>query len=158
MIKMPKQAPKLRCKGAETRHLVPFCLELALKFLTEDPHTHLRYECILQLANFYLIMSTEPFDPAAARSHAEAYLSNYTALSKEAQDGGSLAWRIKPKHHLFYHLGCCQVTEIGNPAFFWAYQDEGFVGLLGKMAKPRGGPQGVRALVNVMQKYRILQS
>ena len=57
--------------------------------------------------------------------------------------------------HLFVHLAEDQCLSIGNPARFWAYMDEDFVGFIATIAVARGGKRIATTIpVNVIDKYR----
>ena len=66
MICVDQKPPKLR-EGAETRHLVPCCFELAMDFHKHQRSAHSLTVCGLfeQLFGLYMTMSVEPFDSAA---------------------------------------------------------------------------------------------
>ena len=51
MIRVEQQPPKLRAKGAETRHLVPSCFELAMDFHKHQPHCPWTLRAAVRLAH-----------------------------------------------------------------------------------------------------------
>ena len=51
MIRVGQQPPKLRAKGAETRHLVPSCFELAMDFHKHQPHCPWTLRAAVRLAH-----------------------------------------------------------------------------------------------------------
>ena len=66
MIRVHQKPPKLRAKGAETRHLVPCCLELAMDFHKHQQSAQSFTICgLFELFGLYMTMSVEPFDSAA---------------------------------------------------------------------------------------------
>ncbi len=69
MIKQKGKAPKLRAKGAETRHLVPFGLEIAtaLHAAEESAHTLTVLKCISALFDFYMCLGVSPFPKEEAQ-------------------------------------------------------------------------------------------
>ena len=147
MVQSKNKMPKLRAKGAETRHLVRFAVELCLELLDvgDLPRSQVRYRCLSALFEFYNTMSTCPFDPVQAKRCAQEHITCYVHLG----------WVLKPKHHIFLHLGEDQALEVGNPRDFWCYMDEDFVGRLGKVSGPRGGSRTATGRVmNLMRRYR----
>ena len=63
---------------------------------------------------------------------------------------------IKPKFHMFQELAEWQTDTSGDPSRFWAYADESFVGIMGKVAFSRGGKRlATTTPENVIAKYRI---
>ena len=67
----------------------------------------------------------------------------YAALSREASANDDRYWRMKPKLHMFQELAEFQTADLGQPARFWTYQDESFVGTVAKLAMSRGGMKSV---------------
>ena len=59
MIKQDKRGPKLRAKGAETRYIVPFALEMALQLhaLLNNEHSEAIVKCFSALMYIYVHMS-----------------------------------------------------------------------------------------------------
>ena len=98
MISVDQKPPKLCAKGAETRHLVPCCFELAMDF-----HKHKRSDHSLtvrglfeQLFGLFMTMSVEPIDSAACVRCSRQFCNLYKALSKEASD--DTLWKIEDAH------------------------------------------------------------
>ena len=160
MIKRDKKAPKFRGKGAETRHLVAFAVELAQEYneKVNTSHSLVVYKMVSALFDVYMAMSLAAFDASAVGTATRKFLVLYESLTKEAQKKGhSLAWRMKPKFHLVQEMGEFQVQELGNPRLFWCYRDESFVGFIATIVSSRGG--GGTASTNpltAMEKYRAL--
>ena len=56
---------------------------------------------------------------------------------------------------MFQELAEYQTGTSGDPSRFWAYADESFVGIIGEIAKSRGGKRAAATTPeNVMAKYR----
>ena len=53
----------------------------------------------------------------------------YARLSTMCFDIGLKMWKLSPKHHLFVHLCCDQIT-MGNPRYWWCYGDEDLVRIM----------------------------
>ena len=51
----------------------------------------------------------------------------YATLSVKFYDAGTKMFKMHPKLHLFQHL-CEYTAKIGNPRYWWTYQDESLVG------------------------------
>jgi hypothetical protein len=159
MIQSGHKSPKLRAKGAETRYLVPFGLELALAMEAHlgTPHALTVARLFSFLMDFYVACSTSPFSPEAAASSCRQCCLLWGALASEASQLGVCAWVIKPKHHLFQELGEYMTAEIGNPRDFWCYKDEDFVGFIAQVAASRGGGGNASTTpTRALQRYRAL--
>ena len=60
----------------------------------------------------------------------ERFGQTWAQLSSEALDSRTKAWKVSPKHHLFWHiLDAVEKTRI-NPKSYWVYADEDLVGQL----------------------------
>jgi len=156
MIKRDGKKPKLRLKGAETRHLVPFCVELAEECykVTKTPYWFQILQLSRNLLTFYMCLGVSPYDAETAAVAARHCLEIYAALSAITPD---LMRVLKPKAHLFAELAEFQAREFGDPRWFWAYQDEDFVGMIGKIAASRGGARVVDTIARIVfDKYRVL--
>ena len=158
MIKKEKKPPKMRTKGAETRSLVPFAVELALKLddAAQTSHSKTVAQCCSALLDFYQTLMVEPFDPQLLSNASRRVCLFYGALHKEAlSQGDELAWRPKPKMHMMQELAEYQVFALGCPKQFWTYMDEDYVGRIAKMAFSRGGPKSAARTAEVaLQRYR----
>ena len=159
MVKQPKKGPKFRGKGAETRHLVLFGYELAQAMAKSaggtDRHYNQLEALMFHLFTFYSTFGKSPYDVDLAKKSVHNFCQIYADFNKSARD--EKFWSIKPKFHLMIHLADKQVFESGDPSKFWAYCDEDFVGLIGKIAVARGGRRLANTTPqNVMDKYRAL--
>ena len=160
MIRKQGKPPKLRAKGAETRHLVPFGLDLATKM--EDSHGGAHASLVKSMVE-HLHAICEVMDGAwdleVAKAHCHMFTMDYMKLNKEAQQANRNAWRIKPKFHLMVELFEYMASDLGNPRGFWEYRDEDFVGYIATLAIRRGGKNSLGASIdNVMTRYRGLAS
>ena len=159
MLRQDGKPPKLRAKGAETRHLVPFGLESAQAMYSNSPTPHnlTVLQCISYLMDFYMLMTMDEWKPTLAQEVSRKCLLLYGALSQEMTD--ARLWRTKPKAHMFAELGGYQQMYMGNPSAFWGYQDEDFVGQVAKLAHTKGGPKTCVTLAKqVLERYRALAS
>ncbi len=159
MIKQDGKGPKFRGKGAETRHMVPFGVQLAKMMADHVGGNDLRANQIVSmmeyLFGFYTLFGQIPFDASKASLWARRFCLIYSDLSRKSSKEN--LWPFKPKFHLFIHLAEKQAAEIGDPSLFWAYRDEDFVGLIGAIAMPRGGKRLGTTMPNtVVDKYRAL--
>lgn len=155
MVKRSGKSPEFRAKGAETRHLIPFAVELSkLIFDTEDSILHkMVSDMFANLYKFYACMGVEPFNPEKAADAAKRFLVLYSDISDMTADN---LWRIKPKFHMLQELAEFQAQTSGDPSRFWAYQDESFVGIIAKMAHSRGGKRSaVTTPEGLIDKYRM---
>ena len=158
MIKRKKDRPKLRCKGAQTRHMVPFGVQVAQE-LHEAHGTH-HSAMVLELAqvlhNIYQCMDTN-WDSDLAATLSMRLATLYRELCDDCQENGIDMWRMKPKLHMVQEMLEYQSKELGNPRGYWEYLDEDFVGNIAKIAMRKGGGNTHKACsMNTMDRYRAL--
>ena len=159
MVVQSKNGPRLRAKGAETRHLIGFGFELATKMYESSGKSNLRYGQLValmdNLVSFYSTFGKTPYNVELAAASAKNVCLIYSWFRKQASD--DKVWRLKPKFHLFLHLAEAQTELLGDPALFWSYQDEDYMGFLSLLAKSRGGKRsGNKTAANVIAKLRGL--
>ena len=161
MIKGQKKAPKLRAKGAETRHLVPFAVLLAEEMaqVRGDTHGITVLRIASNLFDVYNIFSCEPFDAKECAESCRRLCLLYASMNPAAQDDPSQGWRVKPKFHMMCELCEYQAPEFGSPQEFWAYADESFVGFVAEFSHKRGGAANATSTSeNVLNRFRALSS
>ena len=162
MIKQTSKAVKLRAKGAETRHLVPFGALLAKEFhaVVRSPRSQTIQTIALLIMDIYMHLSLRPYQAEVVADSCRRLCILYSALSEESQaNGQDHQWRIKPKMHMMVELLEYQSQELeGSPSEFWAYMDEDFVGWVARMSSRRGGPAGAAsAAETVLKRYVSLK-
>lgn len=154
MIRRGNRCPKLRAKGAETRYLVKFAAELSehlYEIIPSDLHRTVR-DMFVHLMAFYELLGQEPFDPRQASKSCRRCFLLYSVLSNKSPEK---IWSVKPKFHMWQGMAEFQSFSSGDPARFWTYADESFVGLLGVMAFSRGGKREVMTVPReLISKYR----
>ena len=159
MVKQKDKGPKLRSKGAETRGLVPFGLELACELRDAFPclYTETLVSCFAALLQWYLVVSADVWNPAFAEESCRQFCIQFKALSdhaKRERGGDSIFWKIKLKMHQFCELAL-QGEQRGSPRSFWSYLDEDFVGFIAKFASSKGGARECAALaLAAIQRFR----
>ena len=125
------QAPLLKGKAAEIRHLVPVLASVAWDKAKETgglKESHIA-ECLHHLPIFYDIVANADFfmteDESDAALHAmQRCLQHYVWLQAHvAQD---CVFQLVPKFHWAYHLA--QMCKYQNPKTFWTYRQESWVG------------------------------
>ena len=159
MLKKDGKAPKLRARGAETRYVVPFALEIAVAVHAEiqSEHTHNVLMCVSALMDFYMTFGVRPFPKDDAKIACLNAAHYYVLLAEEASSEDKRAWVIKPKLHIFMEMGMFQVDELGDPMTYWAYRDETFVGLVSDIGEARGGPSdAATAPLRIIERLRAL--
>jgi hypothetical protein len=150
----PGQPPRLRAKAAECRYLLPFVVEQCRPH-RDTPHAQTRYRALWALLEVYQGCGDDPYDAASTAAACRRFLSHASALAQEATAQGSAYWRLRPKHHLMFHIFCHTAPQHGSPNSFWVYADERHVGLISSCARRRGGPHGLAAVAtDVVQRYR----
>ena len=156
MLKRDGKAPKLRAKGAETRHVAPFALEIATAMYANDPneHTNNVLKCVSGLMDFYMIMGMEPYPVAEAKVACEQMCTAYVALHDATIPN---RWALKPKIHMFMEMALFQTEELGSPMLYWNYKDEDYVGFLSEIGESRGGPGSATTTpLRVIERVRAL--
>lgn len=131
--------PKLKAKGAATRHLSHFALHLAQQYDSGSLHDKQRIAVVQLLVRFYTILECEG---VCLSPHARTELPKvgfrlcniYAKLAHEAVEQGRMKWKLVPKFHLFQHLTEWQTVDFGNPRFWWCYPDEDLIGHLIEVA------------------------
>eukprot|EP00969_Alexandrium_andersonii_P270908 11974249-Alexandrium_andersonii.AAC.1 len=68
MLKEDKKGPRLKAKAAETRHLVPFGVELGQEHHKQkyDLHSKTVYQMVSALMDFYMAIPADVFEPSHA--------------------------------------------------------------------------------------------
>lgn len=160
MVRQEGKGPKMRTKGAETKGLVPFALECAQALHNTSPsaHTATVLQMVSCLLEFYLLLGLPEWNASCAAAAARKCCLLYSALGTEARMAGdSPFWRVKPKFHLWVELAEFQSPLLGNPASFWTYKDEDFVGYVAGLASSRGGPKtAASTALKALQRVRAL--
>ena len=112
--------PKLKAKGAATRHLIKCVLDLARRHIGDR-----RVLAVAQLmTEFYTLIDNEGLylsEPAKERAPhiGRNFCSIYAQLSRSALENKVKAWKATPKFHLFCHLTEWQMPDLGlNPRFY----------------------------------------
>ena len=127
--------PKLRAKAAQARGLVPYASHAAAEFLKSGGLVHAFAAAMAdELAACYACLSPSKFHHEVLSFHCKRYCT--LAVQMESEHGG-VAWRVKPKLHLFQEL--CEFHH-DCPSLFWTYRDEDFGGSMAHFARKRGGP------------------
>ena len=157
MVKRDGKAPKMRCKGAECRGLVPFGVMCAQRMHETLGTIRSRtiLSCISALMDVYMLIDCDRYPKQEGVVASRRVCIMYKALFDTSTDP---LWRMKPKIHMFQELMEYVAPELGNPRKFWNYADEDFVGMVAKLTFSRGGIQtaGPTAL-KVLNRYRALQ-
>jgi len=158
MIKAGAKKPKLRCKGAECRYLIPFAAEHSAKFAQKGPHNKTVAELFKQLFMLQqLVGGSVRFSAEAASTCCRKFCVLYSALAAEATAGGKELWQMKPKVHLLQELIEYQSWEHGCPRHFWCYRDESWCGFWARCSKRRGGANHASTTAErLLSRYRAL--
>ena len=150
MLQQPKKSPKMRGGAAVIRHLIPFALQVANKYL--NPAND--YEKTVQQATFHLAcmyeqLSADIFDKAVLKDHSRKFA--VLAVACEAAATEPRMFAVKPKLHLMQEL--CETTAT-CPSLHWCYRDEDFGGGTMQTGKRRGGRNKVQGTAaTVLKKF-----
>ena len=125
--------PKLKTKGAQTRHLAPYALTVAQRFSLGTTYDKMKIAVAQLLCKLYNIMasSSQFMTPAALaefRSTGQRMVLLHSKMHADAFERGERMWKFPPKAHLIDHMVSYQASEWGNPSYSWCYGDEDLVG------------------------------
>ena len=158
IIKNKKCAkPKFKSKGGETRSLVPCVVDLARQYHEHTKSLHSKTMMIMfcKLLDFYMAMSMDEFDADYFAKCSLEFCTLYAALAKRTVT--KQYWHLRPKVHMMQELAESMAAELGNPAEFWTYKDESFMGLLASVARSSGGGRRAATMPRVtIDKYRAM--
>ena len=125
----------LKLKAAASRHLMPVVLRLLeLHFPVRDDYDQRVYHCLRELCLMYDVLDNwTPASQAAAATHYRRHFLLYESLAKDKLVPGQpwLWWRLKPKHHMMFHV----LEQLGNPRAYWNYGDESSIGVAATIAE-----------------------
>lgn len=155
MIKASGKPPKLRCKAAMVRHLVPFVQTLATEMLSNSSEDQCVLQFITALRDCYK-WGVEQYDQEKLAAASRRFTACWVVLEKYElhQRPGSMRWRVKPKSHMFAELCEFVCLQHGPPRSFWCYRDEDFGGWLTRVAERQGGPNtGSATAARALQRF-----
>ena len=161
MVRRDGKAFRFVAKGAETKHVVPFALEIAvaLHAAKGDEHSYKVLQCVSGLLDFYMCSTMKPYPVQSAQDATRIVATAYVDLATEALEAQENLWRIKPKIQMFMELGLFQTAQLGDPQSYWAYKDEYFMGEVSKIGASRGRPSSATATASrVIARSRALSS
>ena len=132
--------PKLKAKGAATRHLAGFALFLVQTYCGASEEDRCMLGVCQLLVRFYDILQSESqFMRSSAKQEIAKLGRNlallYNKLSLMAIHSGAKLWKTSPKLHIFVHMCEWQVAEFSNPRYWWTYPDEDLVRIMVEIAK-----------------------
>ena len=149
--------PVLRAKAAETRHLLPFVVQLA-RDINSGSREHLhRVRMLEHVERFYDIIYTagphltgaEHKDLVAA---AWGHIRHYAWLGRHFRSRGILLYNFMIEHHYLLHMA--EQAHILNPRFCQTYIDESVVGRIAKnVGSLANGPYESTATLSCSRKY-----
>ena len=140
--------PKLKAKGAQTRHLAPYALHLARRFQRHavDGHDQKTVDhdravvgvCHYLCRLYHLFATSSQFFTAEVKSEL-IQIGNilpqlYQTLYVASANAGVKAWKMTPKLHLIQELCLFYCQVWGNPSYYWTYCDEDLVKLMVEIA------------------------
>jgi hypothetical protein len=159
MIRAGSKKPKLKCKGAECRYLIPFGVFLSAQHQDVDSHQQTVAALFRQLHHLQeLVAGSLPYDSKDASATCRQFCVLYTALEAEALlNSQDFLWSFKPKGHLLQELVEYQSWEHGCPNLYWTYRDESWCGHWARHSKRRGGANSVSITAQrLLQRFRAL--
>ena len=112
------------------------------------------------MARYVKSLSAKPFVEDECRQAMYLYLQSMAGLEllwrEEApEDEANTPFHIRQKTHVLQHLVEDHIPRYGNPASFWCYRDEDFVGSVKQIAWRTQHPFTLES--RVMQKLQIIE-
>ena len=153
------QAPLLKGKAAEIRHLVPVLASVAWDKAIETrglKESHVA-ECLHHLATFYDLVAQADFfmtkdEADAALQAIQGCLQHYVWL--QGHVAKDCLFQLVPKFHWAYHLG--QMCNYQNPKTFWTYRQESWVGSMATVAHSCShGTKNTKLSESFSEKYLL---
>ena len=152
--------PMLKCKGAETKYLLPIVAQISQETSTSSEEDRHRTHLLQSLSRFGDLLDTMPMFPAEAEAHdaqmaMAAVLEHADWLKQKAVVDGSELWHIVYKHHFAEHLA--EACKWMNPRFGWTFRGEDYVGKVSLL--PHSCCFGVRPMDlsgKILEKWRIM--
>ena len=103
--------------------------------ILDDPVEQAIYFAAFHLNEVYKTLSSECQEPhRKKREHGIKFALQYIALHDHLKPDDPMAWKIKPKMHLFLHL--CADDDL--PSYVWCYRDEDFGGSAAQKREKEG--------------------
>ena len=148
------EAPKLKVKAGEARHLVPIVKDIVLKFFdTTSAHGRMRMDCVNALHLCYQEVNDWADESSTTLGRfGRQFCLMYSQLHLEAVRANpwSFKWRLYPKFHLFIHI--CEAGY--NPRETWNYWDESTIGDCAKVCE---GCHPAYLAVSPILKHRMIE-
>jgi hypothetical protein len=131
--------PELKAKAAETRILIPFCVEILTNFMycfvAQGGDAHLRAQFMLGATEsgveFERILRAEL--PSGRSMSRAAQLDCWSAYMRHEMLCRRAGMRSLPKHHCMQHL-VKRICFKGNPLSYSTYRDESLNGVIARIA------------------------
>ena len=108
-LRTGKDWPKLKAKGATTRHMVDYAFALASRYNSGSVHDKQRLAVVQIIKLFYdtchnegRYLSSEA--KATLKPLGRRFMGIYGNLAREALTNGTRAWKMVPKFHMFEHI------------------------------------------------------
>ena len=138
VIRVDQTPPKLRAKGAETRHMVPCGFELAMDFHKDQQSAHsLTHRGLFeQPLGLHMTMALEPFDCAACARCSRRFCNLHKASSKGGLQRQLVGAEAEDAQ---WPRRCVRCSPSCYPREYWTCRDESFMGVVLSMAHSRGG-------------------
>ena len=136
--------PRLKAKAAESRNLLPLCLQLVQEGHDLGASGNCLVEATKALCAFYDTMWAEPRQMSAGGlDKLQKQMTRFLLFWKNW--GGHMVY----KHHCAWHM-VERAAFLGNPRFYWTYADEGENRAMGTIAKSLHG--GKTFYITFLQK------
>ena len=108
-----------------------------------------------KLLDCYVTMSMDELGADYCAKCNLEFCTLYAAVAKRTVT--KQYWHLRPKVHTMQELAERMAAELGNPAEFWTYKDESFMGLLASVARSSGGGRRAAIMLRVtIDKYRAM--
>lgn len=149
-----KKPPKLKGKASAIRQLVGFLPYICRKRFGGTPLENAVQNLTDRLAQLYFHL--HHFDASRVATLGREVAVLYKSIREHSlqMSPTTLAWKLKPKVHLFQELTEYVCPMAGNPKYAWTYKDEDFGGYLVRMSSKRGGKNSSKSsALAVIQRF-----
>jgi hypothetical protein len=157
--------PYLKCKAAQTRHLVEFALILARRHqhghgprppyrfkegsrLGDRSDEHLNHLVAMfeGMARYTRACGVVPFPEAECKAGMYLFLQSLVALHSLWRGGlpheaaKHMPFNVRVKSHVLQHVVEDKTPQWGSPSAFWCYRDEDYIGAVKGIARKTKHP------------------
>ena len=152
--------PALKCKGGETKHLLP-AMVWCMSLMYDGSELHDKIMAgLIAINKFVHVMVNADWVPTPREAdrlvkYAKRFLTAYDWLEDWAIANERMLFHAVPKFHMFDHLA--YGARFLNPTASWCFKAEDYVGKMSKMgASSVFGTKATKLSIKMMEKNRFM--